>query len=333
MNARNTITIAGQIGVCGHLSTFLGFAPARILHACSFADVLNEDTGHGYQRPMNAAHSRSFRQYILQDATSTIPLTFNLRADRSDYWQIERRKDGRAILHLVPGMKALAQVDCQHRLGEMGDQAICFAFMAFIGLDLRSEMAMFNIINSRAKGLSSSLTDFHQTRLIDDLALEAPHLLIAKRLNEDADSPWYRMIKYGGETSSGLMRRTSFRMMQTSVRKLLRQMEAVASCDVDLQYAIIVSYWKSIRTIFKDAWTDHRHHLITKGVGLYALSLLLGDLIQHSLKADYTEHWFLTRLEPMAGKVDWSSQGVFATAGGKKGASEVHMALKKVIGI
>ena len=76
-------------------------------------------------------------------------------------------------------------------------------------------MALFNVINSKAKGLSSSLTDYHQTRLMNDLAQEAPHLLLAKRLNEDNNSPWYKMIRCGGESTSGLMRRTSFRMMQS----------------------------------------------------------------------------------------------------------------------
>ena len=65
-------------------------------------------------------------------------------------------------------------------------------------------MALFNIINSRAKGLSSSLTDYHESNLLSDLAKEAPHLFIARRLNEDPDLPWYRLIRYGGERTSGL---------------------------------------------------------------------------------------------------------------------------------
>ena len=54
----------------------------------SFADVLNEDTGRGYQRRFNAQHSLDFRRYIQQEAGATIPLTFNLRPRADDAWRI-----------------------------------------------------------------------------------------------------------------------------------------------------------------------------------------------------------------------------------------------------
>lgn len=39
----------------------MGFAPANLLHSLSFADVLNEDTGEGYQRKFSRKHSLDFR--------------------------------------------------------------------------------------------------------------------------------------------------------------------------------------------------------------------------------------------------------------------------------
>jgi hypothetical protein len=57
----------------------VGFAPANVLHALSFADILDEHTGRGYQRRFNARHSLDFRRYVQQDQSTTIPLTFNLR--------------------------------------------------------------------------------------------------------------------------------------------------------------------------------------------------------------------------------------------------------------
>ena len=41
-----------------------GDAGGSLLHRLSFADVLNEDTGQGYQRRFNAKHSQGFRRYI-----------------------------------------------------------------------------------------------------------------------------------------------------------------------------------------------------------------------------------------------------------------------------
>ena len=49
-------------GVSAHRPVLLGFAAADLLYAHSFADILNEDTGQGYQRPFNARHSQDFRR-------------------------------------------------------------------------------------------------------------------------------------------------------------------------------------------------------------------------------------------------------------------------------
>ncbi len=331
MKQISSISINGLIGKCGHLEVFLGFAPAKILFECSFADVLNEDTGMGYQRPINSIHSRSFSQYISQKGTSTIPLTFNLRPDLTKYWSLKKLKNGSATLTIESGTPCLAQVDCQHRLGNMADSEIPFAFMTYIGLDMRSEMALFNIINSKAKGLSSSLTDYHQTRLIDDLAKEAPHLLIAKRLNEEQGSPWYKMVRYGGESSSGLMRRTSFRMLQGTIRKALKRIQDAGINDLEIQYRIIVEYWNAIRRVFPEDWRNHRHTLLTKGVGLYALMELLGDLVSIIKPGQLSEEWFAQKLKLLLPSISWSSRGMFSNVGGKKGAHEVYHTLKEII--
>ena len=333
MQCRDAIRIKGVLGTCGHLPVFLGFAPARVLHSASFADILDEDTGTGYQRPRNVAHSRSFRHYILQPGTSTIPLTFSLRHELAEHWRISHPKTGHAVLSVSRQTPCLAQVDCQHRLGELANEDTPFAFMAFVNLSLRQEMAMFNIINSRAKGLSSSLTDYHESNLLADLAAEAPHLFIARRLNEDLASPWYKLVRYGGETTSGLHRRTSLRMLQKSVHRFLTQTKDIPLGDVTDKYGLIVEYWKAVRSVFNDEWNAPRSHLITKGVGLYALMYLLSDLVRTLAPIEYNADGFSTSLRRMKGITDWSSRGAFANAGGQKGAVEVYHAIKKAAGL
>src|SRR4051812_4311525 len=93
---------------------FLGFAPANVLHALSFADILDEDTGRGYQRRFNPAHSLDFRKYIQQENSSTIPLTFNARGRANGAWRLEGGEGAHAQL-VIPDekVKIFAQVDCQ----------------------------------------------------------------------------------------------------------------------------------------------------------------------------------------------------------------------------
>ena len=63
-NMPSEIKIKGIQGLSGGVNTFIGYAPANLLYQFSFADVLNEDTGQGYQRRFNDRHSLDFRQYI-----------------------------------------------------------------------------------------------------------------------------------------------------------------------------------------------------------------------------------------------------------------------------
>src|SRR5216683_1156689 len=107
-----TIRITGQIGASANRKVFLGFAPASLLYNLSFADVLNEDTGRGYQRRFNPKHSLDFRMYIQQRDSSTIPLTFNLRPRSDGAWKIQKTTALAAVLEITEGAgKVLTQVD------------------------------------------------------------------------------------------------------------------------------------------------------------------------------------------------------------------------------
>ena len=84
-----TITIHGSIGMSGDREVFIGITSASILHSLSFADVLNEETGNGYQRRFNPRHSLDFRRYIQTPNSTTIPLTLNLRPSSIKSWKIK----------------------------------------------------------------------------------------------------------------------------------------------------------------------------------------------------------------------------------------------------
>ena len=318
---------------CGDQRVFLGHAPANTLCKHSFADVLNEESGAGYQRPFNKRHSRDFRAYINRPEASTVPLVFNLRSDQSAHWTITQLNDGLVTLAIRQDARCLAQVDCQHRLGELGDSDIPLAFMTFVNLDLRSEMAMFYVINSKAKGLSSSLTDYHESNLVDDIRREAPHLFIARLLNEDPESPWFQMIRYGGERTSGIKRRASLRMMQKSVMRFLRIINDDGSTDIETLYGVVCSYWKAIKDLFPEEWADHRHHLLTKGLGLYSLMMLLGEIAKDTDCEKMSEAWFSRQLSPLRAHMDWSTHGDFAGVGGQKGVQLVFEKLKGLLSL
>src|SRR5262245_29347252 len=96
------VKLFGKLGLSAQREVLLGFAPAATLHAISFPDALDEDTGRGYQRRFDAHHSLDFRKYIQRERSCTPPLTFNLRSPITRCWQLNRGKNGTATLVIPP---------------------------------------------------------------------------------------------------------------------------------------------------------------------------------------------------------------------------------------
>lgn len=315
---------------CGDLPVVLGAAPAATLHWLSFADVLDEALETGYQRPIDPKHAREFREYITRPRATTIPLTFNLRGVEGRDWQLVADVDGLGTLSLREPIdsseKVLAQVDCQHRLGMMGDSTTPLTFQCYLGLTPREEMAVFNVINGKAKGLSPSLLDYHTTVLEPDLARVGLHLLIAKRLNDDPNSVWFKKLKLGGKASQGTTRPVTLRGLQAAAKLYLQasRFDEDHGLSADHKYETYRNFWRAVAETWPIPWQAPRKHLITKGVGVHALSMLAGDLARTlSSEAPATPRDFAQTLKPLRA-LDWSSAGPFSTFGGRKGANQVH---------
>ena len=318
------VRILGQLGASANRRVFLGFAPANLLYNLSFADVLDEDTGRGYQRRFNPKHSLDFRKYIQQENSSTIPLTLNLRPRTDGAWRIQETAGGHAVLEIDDAAgKVLTQVDCQHRLGYLNDVKVEMPFMCFVGLTEREEMEVFNVINSKAKGLSTSLLDFHDATLATDLASERPELFIALHLNNNMESPWYRQLDLGGASTSGLMRRASLRTMQKAVKKFLGQTRFLRAQSAEAAAQIVMDFWSAVAVVLREAWDSPRHYLINKGVGVYALMAIAADLYSENHGHACDKRYFVTKLSEFVTDLDWSSQGPLKGFGGEGGVKSV----------
>jgi DGQHR domain-containing protein len=320
---------------CGQLPVVLGAAPARRLCAVSFADVLDEAREEGYQRPIDLQHSREFRTYIEKQGATTFPLTFNLRGPEGEGWTLEERAEGEtttlAVRQPSPDVSpVLAQVDCQHRLGMMSDSDIPLTFQCFLGLSSREEMAIFSVINGKAKGLNSSLLDYHSTKLVPGLETVQLDLFIAKTLHDDPKSIWHTRVKLGGAATQGSQRRISLRGLQTATKLLLQHcpLGSATALTPTEKYQVVREYWAAVAQIWPSAWGQPRTHLLTKGVGVTALSLLAGDIITAALSRRQRPSMktFTEYLEALA-DLDWSTSGAFKGFGGRHGAHQAHQVL------
>lgn len=308
-------------------SVLLGFAPAQALYEASFADVLDEATGRGYQRRLNSRHSLDFRRYAQSPGSATIPLTFNLRGRPGDDWSIEDEGD-RVRLRISAGTRPLSQVDCQHRLGHLADLAMPLPFMTFIGLTEREEMEIFGVINGKAKGLSNSLLDFHDAQLCADIAAERPELLVALHLKNEPTSPWFNRLDLGGQPCSGLERRASLRTMQKACRILTRRLKPRAADDVA---KLAHDFWCAVATVLPESFARPRKSLVTKGIGVYALSELAADIVLEAPKgARLDVSYFAAVLADLAPKLSWGSDGPLGGLGGEGGARRAAEILRQL---
>lgn len=328
----NEIVLTGTLGQSGSRRVLMGFAPASLLHSISFADVLDEQTGKGYQRQFSQQHSHDFRRYILLPGSATIPLTFNLRPELAHQWRlVEQEQVVNLIIQKGHG-PVLAQVDCQHRLGCVADLDVPLPFMTFIGMSLREEMQIFNIINGKAKGLSGSLLDYHEAILAKDVAKEKPQLYIALRLHQDPESPWFSQLELGGKKSSGLTRRASLRTLQKAIKTFLNTSHILDHVNPGEAYATILAFWRAVAGTLPMQWENTRQHYLTKGIGVYALMLVAADL--------WTEKWregrvpdeqlFREELSQFINRVNWSNKGDLKGFGGQGGVQETYRFLKQI---
>lgn len=323
--------IRGQIGRCGDQAVFLGFAEASLLCRASYADILDERTGQGYQRRMARDHSLSFKKYIQQPGSTSIPLTFNLRKDYSTRWQLIpcASTSGEATLKLdLTAGPVFTQVDGQHRLGFLQDCPIPFAFMAYIGLSEQEEMEIFRTINGKAKGLSSSLLDFTEAKSLgNDLAQINPALFIALGLNRDPTSPWYGRLDLGGEKTIGTKRVASLRTMHQGVARLLKEARLSDSFAATNVLSQTIAFWQAMMIVLPTQWEQPRHHMIVKGIGVYALMSLAGSLIKEAGERPINVDYFVGKLSDFIDQIDWSNHGSLEGYGGTKGAD---MAFKMI---
>jgi DGQHR domain-containing protein len=318
------IEIRGMLGQCGGREVFLGFASARKLAGVSFPDVLDEATGKGYQRRFHREHSLEFKKYIQKPGASTIPLTFNLRAECSQQWDLERASDGGAVLRILDThAKVMAQVDCQHRLGYLGDSDTPFAFMTFIGLSVTEEMDVFRVINGKAKGLSGSLLDFTEARLSGaSLKNHKLELFLALQLQEDERSPWYGRLDLGGNPVSGNSRRASLRTMEHAAKRFLREAKPNSSRTPESTVGILIDFWKALALVLKTQWSQPRQHMIIKGIGVYSLMSMAGLLTREAEAEGVAPEldYFITKLSNFIDRIDWSNEGPLKGFGGASGA-------------
>lgn len=312
---------------------FTGHMTAEQSAKLTFADSYppDEATGRlGYQRPPDQRRGRLFGEYIRLDAAGFMtPLLLNARSKL----EFVPTSPSSPVGYLrVPARAFIAKVDGQHRgIGVeqySGDPSYPVPFLLFEDLDTDLEQELFIKINREQKKVSMSHVYF-VGREDDELAE------MVTRLESDPSSPWFHRVNLIG--AKGMGRSVSLQSLREGLEDLLGSGQ-VKSLTGEEQYHISRTFWKVVSEVWGSAWINPKRHLLTKSLGMMAVSKLGGDLIPLCLNngraANPDQILDIEKLRSLlerAQHVDWSSSGDFQGIAGKGGAKMVKDKLDDLI--
>ena len=312
---------------------YRGSAPLGHLALISQPDIFDQVSNpRGLQRDLSPKHASEAYEYVHRHRKdSEYPRAFpevvlNVRDKR--VLKIEETGDGSAprlqfsISDMKDGRVCVSRVDGNHRLfyaagDDRREPLLSEApFQIHVGLTQEQERSLFVDINSNQKGLSSSHLAVMQNRLTADEIEIRDHLdrWIASKLSKDPGSPWHGMIHEGGSKKGtrlqGLTRLVNFASIQGGVCKLLSKSQYIHDLgDADLQYVVIRNYWQAVKTVFAVEWSNPKHYLLLKNVGVWSLSILGATIIDRCMpvRKVNTED-FATYLRQAQARFDWSKE-------------------------
>jgi hypothetical protein len=116
------------------------------------------------------------------------------------------------------------------------------------------------------------------------------------------------------------MRRASLRTIQNAVKRFIRQTGILKKSDPETAAKILLDFWAAIAVVMKKEWDNPRHYLLSKGVGVYALTSIAADLyLEATVPCD--KRYFTGKLSEFITDVDWSSSGPLRGFGGEAGVT------------
>jgi DGQHR domain-containing protein len=327
-----------------------GSAPLADLTRLSQADVFDQvDNPKGLQRDLSRKHAREAYQYAAAKPDRRRPrawpeVMLNVRDKSVIEQETITEGDGYAVIRVTIDMEKLARkrsvaisrVDGNHRLYfGAGDRRMdplenaVVPFQLHIGLTPEQETSIFGTTNAEQKGLNTSHLHILETRLLPQGAQmeRFPERVYARRLAEDPQSVFYRLV-YEGGSKRGLKEAEvktyiSFTALEGAIRRMLTKSSFLQEMrtDPDKVYTLIRDYWRAVKEALPEAFKSPAEYMVMTNMGVNSLAQLGGTVIDQAIVTE-EKSWraMAARLKEAVDVFDWT-RGKEVNQGGIAGLS------------
>lgn len=335
---------------CLGKTVYRGSLPAKELLPACWIDFHDLDRNPlGYQRPFDQERSKQAAEYAenasdgywpecvlsirkagdAEEAETSPTWSFNLSNPGGQYGKLSVKYDvGRVEMingKAVPWKRAFSQIDCQHRLGNLGNSAKYVTVSVFTDLTQRDEAIIFRTINSKQKPLGTSLVDM----VLIATDPNAPRQLRwAYDLGSDVGSALFKLVGTGGRDPVPPTRLVNLRTMHECCRTIVPTRLLVQGGE-GLGYDFLRNYWNVIKELWPTQFVDAKTYKLMTVPGLKGLARFSGVLFRELIDVqDISKERIRLKFGSTPENFDWSNSGPLRDATGNAGARIVFQALR-----
>lgn len=239
----------------GENNLYLFSARAGDIWRFSSINQKSDDKEEGYQRALSPSRAKDIKDYILSRKTIAPAIVLSLDAGKAEYDEIN------SVISIEDSPDSAWVIDGQHRLrgAALADKEseIELPIVAYIGLDLKDQIAQFVTINREAKGVPTSLyydlLNFlpPKTKPMDVAKEKAAD--IANTLRKDPDSIFFEKIVVVTSPKKGQISLNNF---VRKVYPLILESKGPFSAYSQKEFSLIIeNYFKALKSVFPDEFS------------------------------------------------------------------------------
>jgi DGQHR domain-containing protein len=341
--------------VCLGYKVYRGSVKACDLEPATWIDFYDDEVNPmGYQRPFNEERSKEAAGYAesanafwpesvlairdneeVDDEVDKVTYNFVPVSTGSKFGELIVEYNGQRT-ETIQGQvfkwrRAFSQVDCQHRLGKMGESDKDITVCIIPGIKRLEEAVIFKTINDKQKKISTSLVD--AIIQLSQSPLEAPEVHWAFDMSRDAGSCFYKKVDAEGRNITGQVYLVTLRTLKTSVSSLAGGKRFINENMNDMAvydqfYILIRSYWNEVRNLWPNEFSDVRNFKLMMVPGIKGLARYGRKFFIDAFEVGSNSTNLSSRINAVGARaMDWSSRGRLIDATGNAGIRVVYQLL------